>query len=104
MDLVALLDISGIRYSRQFTSLLCLGGCGALNGGWQWPSHCFQIDACTRQSHPASSKGGAGTSVAAEKELNICWLRLTSIRKDKSLDAEGIGYPNCACFSTILAC
>lgn len=49
MDVVALFDIPGIRYSRQFTSIPCLGGCGALNVGWQWPSHYFEIDACTQQ-------------------------------------------------------
>lgn len=49
MDAVALFDIPGIRYSREFTSIPCLGGCGALNGGWQWLSHYFQIDVCTQQ-------------------------------------------------------
>lgn len=33
----------------------------------------------------ASSKG-VRTSVAAEKEVNILWLRLASLRKERSLE------------------
>lgn len=46
---VALFAIPGIKYSRQFTYIPCLGGCGALSGGWQCPSHYFQIDTCPQQ-------------------------------------------------------
>lgn len=49
MDVVALFDIPDIGYSRQFTSIPCLGGCGALNGGWHWLPHCFPVDACKQQ-------------------------------------------------------
>lgn len=49
MDVVALCDVPGIGYSRQFTSIPCLGGCGALSGGWQWLSHYFPTGVCTQQ-------------------------------------------------------
>lgn len=38
---------------------------------------------CTNQ--PASSKG-VRASVAAEKEVTVLWLRLASLRKERSLE------------------
>lgn len=73
MDVVALFDVPDIGYSRQFASIPCLGGCGALGDGWQWLSHCFQAGVCTQKilaKPSASSKGGIRTSAAAKKQLN----------------------------------
>lgn len=96
-------DIPDIRYSRQFTSIPCLGACGALNGGWQWLP-CFQIDACTQQilAKPPSLLKRRSKDFSSSRKTVEHTLAETDQpwKRQKLYILKGAANHKCACIST----